>query len=76
MTTGDSNLMALAMAIVAGDVAGALRLLAAAPSLARASFEGGVTRQTATAYLDEIGRYIYAGDTALTSPPGPTERTS
>jgi hypothetical protein len=61
----DSALMALARAIVAGDVAGTLRLLAASPALARASFEVGVTRQTAQAYLDELGRYVYAGDTAL-----------
>jgi ankyrin repeat protein len=34
-------------------------------ALARASFEEGVTRQTAQAYLDDLGRYVYAGDTAL-----------
>ncbi|SDR01052.1 Ankyrin repeat-containing protein [Rhizobiales bacterium GAS113] len=61
----DSALMALAQAIVAGDAASTLRLLAASPALARASFDEGVTRQTAKAYLDEIGRYFYAGDTAL-----------
>jgi hypothetical protein len=61
----DSALMALAQAIVAGDTAGTLRLLAASPALARACFEEGATRQTAEAYLGHIGRYIYAGDTAL-----------
>jgi hypothetical protein len=61
----DSALMALARAIVAGDAASTLRLLAASPALARACFQEGATRQTAKAYLDEIGRYFYAGDTAL-----------
>ena len=61
----DSALMALARAIVADDAAGALRRLAASPALARACFEEGATRQTAKEYLDELGRYVYAGDTAL-----------
>jgi ankyrin repeat protein len=65
MTTRDSELMALAMAIVAGDAGGASRVLAESPSLALASFEEGVTRQTAKAFVDEVGRYFYAGDTAL-----------
>jgi hypothetical protein len=64
--TRDSALMALARAIVAGDAASAARLLAASPALADAGFAAGATRQAAKAYfLDEIGRYIYAGDTAL-----------
>jgi Ankyrin repeats (many copies)/Ankyrin repeat len=61
----DSALMALALAIVAGDEATTLRLLAISRSLASASFIEGVTRQTANAYLSEIGHYFYAGDTAL-----------
>jgi ankyrin repeat protein len=61
----DSALMALARSIIADDSAGALHLLAASPGLARACFEEGATRQTAQDYLDEIGRYVYAGDTAL-----------
>jgi Ankyrin repeats (many copies) len=61
----DSALMVLARSIIADDAAGALRLLAASPLLARACFEEGATRQTAQDYLDEIGRYVYAGDTAL-----------
>jgi hypothetical protein len=62
----DSALMALVRAIVAGDAAIAARLLAASPALAGAGFAAGATRQAAKAYfLDEIGRYIYAGDTAL-----------
>jgi Ankyrin repeats (many copies) len=64
--TGDSALMALVRAIVAGDAAVAARLLAASPALAGTSFAAGATRQAAKAYyLDEIGRYVYAGDTAL-----------
>ena len=61
----DSALMTLALTIVAGDAATTLRLLATSRSLASASFVEGVTRQTANAYLDEIGHYFYAGDTAL-----------
>jgi hypothetical protein len=61
----DSALFELARRIVADDAAGTSRLLAASPALARACFENGVTRQTSQAYLDEIGRYIYEGDTAL-----------
>jgi hypothetical protein len=65
LNAGDSALMTLVRAIVAGDVAIDLRLLAASPALARASFEVGVTRQTAEAYLDDLGRYVCAGGTAL-----------
>jgi hypothetical protein len=65
MSMDDRALVALARAIVAGDAGGALRLLAASPSLARASFEEGVTRQTAATFLDQFGRYVYAGDTPL-----------
>lgn len=65
LNTRDSALMVLVQAIVAGDTADTLRLLTASPALARASFDEGATRQTAKAYLDEIGRYFYAGDTAL-----------
>jgi len=66
MAAGDSELMALVRAIVVGDAAAALRLLAAAPVLVSARAEDGATRQAAKAYyLDEIGHYLYAGDTAL-----------
>ena len=62
----DAALMMLVRTIVIADDTGAFRLLAANPALAKASFEIGATRQTAgTFYLDEIGHYIYAGDTAL-----------
>jgi ankyrin repeat protein len=66
MAAGDSGLMALVRAIVVGDAAAALRLLATSPVLASASAEDGATRQAAKAYyLDEIAHYLYAGDTAL-----------
>jgi hypothetical protein len=65
MTGGDSALMTLVRAIVS-DEAAASRLLAKSPALASARFEKGATRQEAKAYyLDEIGHYVYAGDTAL-----------
>jgi ankyrin repeat protein len=58
--------MALVCAIAAGDDATASRLIARSPTLARASFTEGATRQAAEPFfLAGIGRYIYAGDTAL-----------
>jgi hypothetical protein len=67
--TPDSALMALVRAIAADGAATALRLLDVSPALASARFREGTTRQTAKAhYLDEIERYIYAGDTALLAP--------
>jgi ankyrin repeat protein len=66
MTAADSNLMKLIRAIIAGDDAAALRVLAASPALARARLEDGATRQAARAhFLDEIAHYVCAGDTAL-----------
>lgn len=62
----DSMLISFARAIIAGDVSGGLQLLAESPALASAHFENGATRRAAqTYYLDEIGHYIYAGETAL-----------
>jgi hypothetical protein len=66
MINSDSALRELVVAILAGDAAGVSRLLAASPQLARAAFETGATRQTENAFfVDQIKRYIYAGDTAL-----------
>ena len=63
--SSDSQLMALVRAIVA-DADAAATLLAASPQLARASFARGATRQSAkTWFIAPIGRYVYAGDTAL-----------
>jgi hypothetical protein len=64
--SSDSQLMALVRAIATGDAATAARMLAASPQLARACFEQGATRQSAQShFIARIGRYIYAGDTAL-----------
>jgi hypothetical protein len=62
----DAALMTLVRTIVTGDDTAAFRLLAANPALAKARFEIGATRQSAKTYfMDEIGHYLYAGDTAL-----------
>jgi len=62
----DPALMALVRAIAAGDDLAASRLISGSPTLASATFAGGATRQAAKPFLlPEIGRYIYAGDTAL-----------
>jgi Ankyrin repeats (many copies) len=61
-----SALREVVVAILAGDAAGVSGLLAASPQLARTAFESGATRQTENAFfVDQIKRYIYAGDTAL-----------
>jgi hypothetical protein len=66
MAAGDSGLMTLIRAVAAGDSGSALRLLAASPILATTHAGEGATRQAAKAhFLDEIGHYVYAGDTAL-----------
>src|SRR3954454_6773283 len=58
--------MALVRAIVTGGSAEAMRLLGETPSLATARFATGASRQVPQPYfLQEIARYIYAGDTAL-----------
>jgi len=65
MAADNLALMALVRAIGVDDAA-AVRLLAAYPDLARARVEQGATRKIATDYyLDRIGHYVYAGDTAL-----------
>lgn len=65
MAADQSALMTLIRAIGVDDAA-ALRLLAASPALAGARVAQGATRQVAKDYyLDPIGHYVYAGDTAL-----------
>ena len=62
----DSALRRLMEGIAAGDAAAVDRLLQRSPELASARLEGGASRQEARAnFLDRIGHYIYAGDTAL-----------
>ena len=66
MVKSDSELHQLIKSIIAGDGEGVSRLLAASPQLARANFQQGATRQSEEPFfLGQIGRYIYAGDTAL-----------
>lgn len=66
MIKSDFELRELVSAILAGDSTGVSRLIAFSPSLARGRFQAGATRQEAKEYfLDQIGRYIMAGDTAL-----------
>ena len=66
MVKSDLALHPLVEAILAGDAEGVSRLLLATPQLARAGFQTGATRRSAVPFfLDQIGRYIYAGDTAL-----------
>lgn len=62
----DAELTSLLRAISAGDAARATRMLESAPQLALASIRDGATRQTsAPFFLEEIGRQVYSGDTAL-----------
>jgi hypothetical protein len=62
----DAALMRLVGTIVAADDPTAFNLLATSPALATVHFERGASRQAAmTYYIDKIGHYIYAGDTAL-----------
>jgi hypothetical protein len=66
MPNPDAALLTLVQAIVADDAATVANLLAKNPALASAQFAEGATRKTATAYfINAIGRYIMAGDTAL-----------
>jgi ankyrin repeat protein len=62
----DAKLMKLVRTIVTGGNAAVYDLLATSPELAKAHFERGATRQIAKTYhIEEIGHYVYAGDTAL-----------
>ena len=66
MVNSDLALHQLARAIIDGDTEGVSCLLTASPPLARASFQSGATRQSAEPFfLNQIARFIYAGDTAL-----------
>jgi len=66
MVESDFALHELVGTILAGDAAGASRLLQASPGLARAAFQTGATRASVDRFfLDQIKRYLYGGDTAL-----------
>ena len=59
-------LLRLMRAIAEGEDSAVSALLAASPALATARVLGGATRQGAKAfYLDAIGHYLYADETAL-----------
>jgi hypothetical protein len=66
MVSPDKELRELVAAIVAHDSAAVDRLIAASPHSAAAAFSAGATRAEAKAnFVEAVGRYIYAGDTAL-----------
>jgi ankyrin repeat protein len=66
MADSDQALREFVNAIANGETAAVLRMLAASPQLAKASFRTGATRQAVHEYfLDSIKRYVVAGDTAL-----------
>jgi hypothetical protein len=53
-------------AIASGDVAASMRLLEESPQLGAEAIPVGAMRKTTVPYfLDAIGHYVYAGDTAL-----------
>jgi ankyrin repeat protein len=63
----DAELKRLVRTIVAADDAVVFALLATKPTLVRAHFEDGATRQIARPYyIDEIGHYVYSGAQAAT----------
>src|SRR3954464_15075695 len=65
MTVG-ADLTALLRAIANGEGEAARALLRGSPDLARAAAQEGATRQSpAPHFLEAIGHYVYAGDTAL-----------
>ncbi len=62
----DIVLMKLMRAIIAADTVAISDLLKARPAVAKARLKQGAARQGAKGYyFDEIGHYVYAGDTAL-----------
>lgn len=61
-----ASLIDLMRAIVADDAETIARLLAVSPDLANAALAEGATRQGAKGYwFEDIGHYVYKGDTAL-----------
>jgi hypothetical protein len=66
VVSGSASLMGLMRAILAGDEAAVSRLLHASPGLARDALAEGATRERASDYwFEEMGHYVYKGDTAL-----------
>ena len=66
MPVEDSDLLALMRLIASGDTAAALERLTGSAGLATKHMTTGASRQGPDGYyLDTIGRYVYAGHTAL-----------
>jgi len=66
MTSSSRELIALIRTIALRDENKTLELLEKSPALALKVFEIGASRQAATDFfIEEIGHYVYAGDTAL-----------
>ena len=66
MANHDHELMKLVKTILQNDPAKVAAMLSAPPRLATESFHAGASRETEKPYfLVQIGRYIYAGDSAL-----------
>lgn len=66
MANPDLQLMPLVKAIIEGDAEKCAQLLGDSPALATTAFKEGATRASEKPhFLAELGRYIYAGDTAL-----------
>src|SRR5436190_19081950 len=64
--TSDAALVSLMQAIARGDGDAVSQLLAASPALVTASIAVGASRHGAKAYfLEEIGHYLYSGETVL-----------
>jgi ankyrin repeat protein len=66
MANSDHELMSLVPLILRGEADKVAEAIAATPVLAAACFQAGASRASEKPYfLQQIGRYIYAGDTAL-----------
>jgi hypothetical protein len=62
----DRELIRLVSLILQGDVGKVPGMIAASPGLATSCFQTGASRKSEEPYfLAQIGKYIYAGDTAL-----------
>ncbi len=66
MTLADATFGPLVRAIIADDRSAVSHLLETSPEMAGARLEAGATRaQAADYFVEEIGHYLYAGDTPL-----------
>lgn len=66
MANSDHELMSLVPLILRGEGVKVAEALAASPVLATACFQTGASRASEKPYfLEQIGKHIYAGDTAL-----------